>query len=144
MENIIIICFAGGNFFSENSFNQSVIIDHLGNCLIDNVIVSGYFLLVELSRKDILISFLDNSTNCYYTLKCVITIDPTFTTFCMFYMRKVANFIGRSCCTNYYATVYGLEIFGLLIFLNNYLKDVVSNMSSQLQQVFARPKIGEY
>ena len=70
-------------------------------------------------------------------------IDATFTTFCMLYIWKVANFIGRSCCINY-AAVYGLEIFGLLIFLNNYLKDVVSNISSQLQQVFARPKIEEY
>ena len=41
-----IISFAQ-NFF-ENSLNQSVIRDHLGNCLVNNVIVPGNVLKAEL------------------------------------------------------------------------------------------------
>ena len=41
-----IISFAQ-NFF-KNSLNQSVVRDHLGNCLLNNVIVSGDVLEAEL------------------------------------------------------------------------------------------------
>ena len=55
-------------------------------------------------------------------------------------LRKVANFVERNCCINHAA-----EIFGLFFFFFNNLqsKDLVSNINSQLQPVFARPKIGE-
>ena len=69
----IIISFAQ-NFF-KNSLNQSVTRDHLGNCLANNVIVSGDVLKAELyiiiSKKDMIF---------------VIIIDTMFTSFCMFHV----------------------------------------------------------
>ena len=56
MESSLLPCVAGGfaaifsfaqNFF-KNSLNQSVIRDHLGNYLVNNVIVSGDVLMAEL------------------------------------------------------------------------------------------------
>ena len=44
-EERIIISFAQ-NFF-KNSLNECVIRDHLGNCLVNNVIVSGDVLMAE-------------------------------------------------------------------------------------------------
>lgn len=44
----------------ENSFNQNVVTDHLGNCLVNyNAIVSGDVRKAELSRKD----FCNNNNN---------------------------------------------------------------------------------
>ena len=70
------------NFF-KNSLNQSVIRDHLGNCLIYNVIVSGDVLKAELyiliSKKDMIF---------------VIVIDAMVTSLCMFLILwEVANFV---------------------------------------------------
>ena len=48
MEQLIII------IFLKNLLNQSVIRDHLGDCLVNNVIVSWDVLKAELSKKDIL------------------------------------------------------------------------------------------
>ena len=60
VESIIIISFAQ-NFF-KNSLNQSVIRDHLGNCLVNNVIVSGDVLKAELYNN----MRGDNSNKCCF------------------------------------------------------------------------------
>ena len=70
------------NFF-KNSLSQSVIRDHLGNCLVNNVTVSGDVLKAELyiiiSKKDMIF---------------VIIIDAMVTSFCMFHVLwEVANFV---------------------------------------------------
>ena len=58
----------------ENSFNQNVIADHLGICLVNyNVIVSGDVLKAELSRKD----FCNNNNNNNFFLK-LITVRTLF------------------------------------------------------------------
>ena len=75
-----IISFAQ-NFF-KNSLNQSVIRDHLGNCLVNNVIVSGDVLMAELYN---------NIQEGFYYL--IIIIDAMVTPFCMFNVWKVINFL---------------------------------------------------
>ena len=50
VESIIIFA----NNFLKNLLNQSVIRDHLGNCLVNEVIASGDVLKAELSREGIL------------------------------------------------------------------------------------------
>ena len=85
--------------------NQSVITDCLGNCLFNNVIVSGDVLKAELSKRDIFL----------------MIIKATVTTFCMFYMRKVTNFVERKHCMNYTAQFKGQR------FVNIFLKQLISS-----------------
>jgi len=86
-----ITCFANfawGNFFSENSLNQNVMRDHLGNCLwLIMWLSQGMFCRWNYPER-----IFCNNNWCNY-----------IATFCMFYMRKVANFVERNCCINYAA-----------------------------------------
>ena len=70
------------NFF-KNSLNRSVIRDHLGNCLVNNVTVSGDVLKAEFY----IITYKND-------MIFVIIIYAMVTSFCMFrVLWEVANFV---------------------------------------------------
>ena len=63
-----------------------------------------------------------------------IIIEATVTSFCIFYMHRVANFVEKKHCINYSMLQFkGQRSVDHVL---KQLKDVVNNISSQLQPVF--------